>query len=203
MFKCRKCKGQISLRYFFVELMTAILFLAVYKRFGIGFQSFTYWILVGLILVATYIDLDFQIIPDEISIGGLIAGITLSFIFPQVHNKLVWWHSGLEAIMGAALGGIMLQTVRYLGSLAFRKEAMGFGDIKFLAMIGSFLGWELTVLVFFVSPVIGSIVGLFVILFKKEHIVPYGPFLTLGSLIAMFWGQYLWEVFFRYSALVN
>ncbi len=194
--RCRKCAGRISLRYFFVELLTAVLFLAVYKNYGVSFQTPVYWILIGGLIVATYIDIDFQIIPDEVNIGGLILGIVLSFIFPQIHNKTIFWQGGIASVIGALVGGIILQTTRFLGSIVFKKEAMGFGDIKFIAMIGTFLGWRNILLVFFISPIIGSIVGLFILLFKKEHIIPYGPFLAIGSLVAMFWGSLLWDLFF-------
>ena len=189
--RCRHCRTPISSRYPIVELLTAASAVAVLARFGAGPVGFVYAALVCALITASFIDLEFQIIPDEISLGGLVVGVLLSLLIPALHgtgSRLV----ALErSVIGLLVGGGMLYATGLLGDLLFRKESMGGGDIKLLAMAGSILGWKLVLVTFFVSPMIALIPGLAVMIFKKSHVIPYGPFLSLGLVGAIFYGNEL------------
>jgi leader peptidase (prepilin peptidase)/N-methyltransferase len=146
----------------------------------------------------SFVDLKHQIIPDEISLGGMVAGVFLSIIFPQLHGLSSVKFSLVDSLLGGLAGGGLIYLIGLLGNLAFKKESMGGGDVKLLAMIGTFIGWKRVVLTFFIAPLFGSIVGIVVKVKYKQEIIPYGPFLSLGTFVTVFWGemiiQYLFQV---------
>ncbi len=178
--KCRKCSNPISFRYVMVELITALLFIAVKQRFGLG------WLLLArdfpliLILVAvTFIDLEHRIIPDELSLGGLVLGLATS-----------WWVPGLgliSSVIGAALGFIMFYAVAWFYQWRTGSSGLGGGDIKLLAMLGAFLGPMGVMVTVLVSSILGSVIGIAWALMSRQKSVmkvsiPYGPFLVIGGL---------------------
>lgn len=197
--RCRFCKARISFRYFIVELITAVLFLIFYNRYGFSYYFFLYIVLVSGLIIATSVDLQHRIIPDEISIGGIIIGLLfnvvrgidlkpLSFNFQPIRDSL----------LGIILGGGIIYLTGFLFDLVYFRllkkppvdgetESMGGGDIKFLAMIGAFLGWKAAILTFFIAPILGAVVGIINLKITKKHTIPYGPFLALGALITIFW----------------
>jgi leader peptidase (prepilin peptidase)/N-methyltransferase len=290
--KCSGCKAKISVRYFLVELLTAAVFLAVWKSHGLPLAP-VYWLFVSLLIAATFIDIEHFIIPDEITWGGTAAGIVLSFALPAMMQT----SSRLEAlglsIAGAALGYGLLWLIVELGKLAFGKkrhafpepekfsiqqegdqiflqvgeeklpweeifsresdalvlecekavigerevdgkilrfhhdkltldteeislekiesvsgtlraitiprEAMGFGDVKFIAAIGAFLGWKAVLFTICSASVIGcvaALAGIFIARDKAGSRVPFGPFLALGGAIWIFGGEKLWDWYF-------
>lgn len=195
--KCRFCKSKISFQYPLVEVISGILFFGLYMNFKWTPLFFIYAMLLSALLVVTFIDLKYQMIPDTISYSGIVLGVVLSLIYPFLHNtanKLVSFRS---SILGILTGGISIYTIGVLGKLIFRKEAMGGGDVKLLAMIGSFLGWQRVILVFFIAPVFGSIVGIILKTRYKVDTIPYGPYLSLATLIVVFWSDKIlgWVVF--------
>jgi leader peptidase (prepilin peptidase)/N-methyltransferase len=141
------------------------------------------------LIAVSFIDLDFQIIPDEISLGGLAVGLLISVALPALHDAESRWLSLGRAAAGALVGGGVLYLTGKMGDLMFRRETMGGGDIKLLAMAGSVLGWKLVLLTFFLAPMLALIPGLLVLLLRRSHEIPYGPFLSLGLVIALFAGQ--------------
>ncbi len=187
--RCRFCQKRISLRYFVVELTTALLFLGLYLYFGKTLLLIPYWVLASGLIVATFIDLEHRIIPDEISVGGIVAGLGFSIIFPHLHNAPSIGVSLARSFMGVVVGGGTIYLMGLLGDSLFKKESMGGGDVKLLAMVGSFLGWPVTLLAFFIAPFFGAVVGIVVKLRTKESVIAYGPFLSLGALISLFWGD--------------
>ncbi len=302
--KCKWCKKPIPVRYFLVELLTGIVFLAIWMikvpeahtilgNYGILGEVFALWILASLLISATFIDFDHFIIPDSITIGGCGVGILLSFLVPALHGEEIWWKGGLQGILGAVAGFVLLWLVVLLGKMAFGKirhefdeptdfeisqpggdeepiiiklgehehewgdvffrkwdrleteiqelyindekrefkesftvfgdgfeidgerlevedvkkvsgkitkavvprEAMGYGDVKFVAMIGAFLGWQAAVYVLFAASIIGAIVGLFQKFVAKEEWsrpLPFGPYLALGAFLWIFTGPAIW-----------
>jgi len=196
--KCRYCKKKISFRYFFVELLTAGIFLSLFLKYGITIKFFIYAILFSSLIVATFIDFKYQIIPDVISVSGIILGIFFSILFPQMHGKNSFLLSLREAIWGLVVGGGMIWFTGFLGKIFFKKEAMGFGDVKLMAMLGTFLGIKKVILTFFIAPFLGLIFGIIYLIKKKSHYIPYGPFLSLASLISLFWGEKIFSFFFIY-----
>lgn len=186
--KCRKCGDKISPRYFIVELITAITFLVLYVNFGISFRFWIYSLVTFSLIIISFIDLEFQVIPDTISIGGIFLGIAFSIILPRLHYVSTWKASLLDSFLGVFVGGGLLYLTGILGKLAFKKDSMGGGDVKLLAMLGAFLGWKLAIFIFFLAPFFGAPVGIYSKFIKKEDLIPYGPFISLASFFVMIFG---------------
>lgn len=184
--KCSSCRVRISWRYPFIEALTGALFVLVYSSFDFSAATVVYWLLVAALVVITFIDLDHQIIPDVISLPGIIIGFLCSFAIP--------WLSWSDSLLGILLGGGSLWLVAVLYEFLTKKEGMGGGDIKLLAMLGAFLGWKAILPIIFISSLVGSLIGVPLMLVKKADsklAIPFGPFLALGALIYLFWGQQL------------
>lgn len=186
--RCRHCGAQIALRYFIVELITGFFYLWIWFYFGFTAQAFVCAVLFSLLLIATVVDLEHQIIPDEVSLGGLAAGVLLSTLMPSIHGETIWWRSLLHSLAGALMGGAIIYATGVVGSFIFRKEAMGGGDVKLLAMLGAFLGWKKVILAFFLAPVLALPLGLF-LLVKRVRVIAYGPFLSLAGWVCFLWGD--------------
>ncbi|MFN7141368.1 MAG: prepilin peptidase, partial [Limisphaerales bacterium] len=281
--KCANCKAPISFRYFLVELLTGLLFLAAWLSFGrqsVG-VALVYCLILAGFVVATFIDFEHFIIPDEITIGGIAAGFLASFLVPALHGVTNVTDAMKESFLGILVGGGLVYGILRLGKLLFGKqklalepgskvlftetavklpdlevpyeelfyrksdailfnakqlemidrcycnvsvrlspeklqigedefnpeqtpclevivdeitvprEAMGFGDVKFMAAIGAFLGWQATIFSLMVSSIIGALVGVGLIAMGKREWssrLPYGPYIALAAVIWMFWG---------------
>lgn len=282
--KCRYCGEAITPRYFIVELLTAVAFLAVWLRFD-GWEPVIYWILLSGLVVATFIDCEHLIIPNEITLGGIVVGVLLSLLRPTDAIPAL-----LQSFLGILCGGGVLFVVVEAGKLLFGKqkldltsdtrieianrrvtinadvwpwenlfyrqsdritfsaatlkfgdqifesvpveisetkltvngqefdlvtigpidatsdriclprEAMGFGDVKLLAAIGAFLGWQATLFTVFFSSVLGSLVGLSGIAFRRlqwQTQIPYGPYLVVPAVVWIFYGQSIVQWYLR------
>jgi leader peptidase (prepilin peptidase)/N-methyltransferase len=187
--KCRFCGTRISLRYPIVELLSALVAGALYLTFGPTPAFFAYAVMAGCLIVATFVDLAIQEIPDEVSVGGFAAGLVIMAIFPQVSGAGSHMDGFLYSLAGAATGAGSIYMMGFFGELVFKKEAMGGGDVKLMAMIGSFIGWKLALFTFFVAPLFGAVVGIALKIKDGREIIPYGPYLSLAAAIAVFWGK--------------
>ena len=195
--RCRFCKHRISFRYFIVELLTASLFLSFYHQYGLRIILLPYLVMLCGLIVATFVDLQHRIIPDEVSVGGMVVGLIFSLLIPELHGAMGaehhWIYSHLlslgKSLLGVLVGGGTIYAMGLMGELLFRKEAMGGGDVKFLAMVGAFLGWKLALLTFFLAPFFGGIYGVIEKIRIKESAIAYGPFLAMSTVISMFWGE--------------
>ena len=200
--KCRHCGGPISWRYPFVEGLTGILFAVVYLAHGTAAGSAVGHVVImemilALLIVASAVDLEFLIIPDEISLFGILGGLAAGLLLPQLHVGSATHHTfssltGLAhldgligACIGAGVGGGLTLLAAVVGALVFRKEAMGIGDAKLMAMVGAFMGWKVAVLGFLLAPFFGLIYGVPLLLLKDEHVMPYGPFLSSASVLVI------------------
>ena len=192
--RCRECKKTIPWRYPLVEAGTGLAFAAVLSHYGFNLLGGIYAAFVAALIASSVIDLDFQIIPDEISLGGLVVGLGLSFLVPALHATASPWVSLGRSLVGMLVGGGVLYGTGILGDILFRKESMGGGDIKLLAMAGSILGWKLVIFTFFIAPMLALIPGLVVLFVKRSHVIPYGPFLSLGLVLALFAGNNILRV---------
>ena len=192
--RCRQCRAPIAGRYPLVEALAGLSTVAALSRFGTGGVGLVYTALLYALIAVSFIDLDFQIIPDEISLGGLVLGLGLSLWIPSLHGTDSRWLSLGRSVLGVIVGGGILYATGLMGDWLFRKESMGGGDIKLLAMAGSALGWKPVLLTFFVSPVLALVPGLYVLLRKRSHVIPYGPFLALGLIASLFFGEDLLRV---------
>jgi leader peptidase (prepilin peptidase)/N-methyltransferase len=195
--RCRDCGQKISARYFFVELLTGLLFVALYRRFGGVPLTGAYAILVSGLIVATFVDFDFRIIPDEISLGGILVGLVFSVAYPLLHNTGHHLLGLRESVLGILAGGGVLWILGCLGDFIFKKESMGGGDVKLLAMIGAFLGWQTALLTLPVASLIGAVVGVIIKLRTKESVIAFGPYLAMGAVICIFWSTTIIDLFFR------
>ena len=195
--KCRFCRKSISLRYVMVEILTAAIFVILVMKLGVNITTGIYMILSCGLIVATFIDFEHQIIPDEITYGGMVFGVIISFAFPELHNTANRFYALRDSLFGLILGGALIYLIASIGTIAFRKKlkeigqesAMGGGDVKYLAMIGAFLGWQGAIFVFFLAPFFGSIIGIVEKLRKRADIIPYGPYLSIATLIVILWGS--------------
>ncbi len=207
--KCRHCKHRISLRYPLIEGLTACLFaLALERVFTLPGVDGTVWIGVGFLIAAAFlaglvaaafIDLDHKILPDEITKTGMWLAPVASLIFPwfiALHFNVevlgidsAGPHaSGLVgSLVGMVVGAGIVWGVAILGKLAFRKDAMGFGDVKFMGMIGGILGPLPVIMVFFAGCIFGSVVGISIFVITRNRYMAFGPYLALGAAIMLFW----------------
>ncbi|MCL1909598.1 MAG: prepilin peptidase [Kiritimatiellaeota bacterium] len=222
--KCAYCKAPFSFRYAFVEMLTAFLFLTVWcmtppggaaPLFGLrpitSLAETPVWMLFlcGLI-IATFVDFDHFIIPDSVSIGGMVAGVALSALVPSLHGEMIWWRGLLFSAIGLVVGFAPLQTIRLVGTWIYRRTgrlakdeyAMGFGDIKFIGAIGAFLGASGAIFSIMAAALVGTIVALpFVIVGKKALLdrIPFGPYLALGAALWFIWGHLVVRYFFLFA----
>lgn len=163
--------------------------LGLYASFGLTAKFFAYSILTSGLIVVTFIDLATYEIPDYISLGGILAGLVFSAVYPSVFNTEERLLSMSRSFLGVISGGGAIYMMGLLGTIAFKKEAMGGGDVKLMGAIGAFLGWKLTILAFFIAPFFGAIFGLIIKAKQDKSVIPYGPFLALGAVIAIFFGE--------------
>jgi len=182
--KCRDCRAPISLQYPFVEGITALSSLFLVIKFGPSLSYLVYFTFVSALIVITVIDLYHQIIPDVISLPGIGVGLLVSLIIPQITFS--------NSLIGVLLGGGSLFLVATLYQWLFKREGMGGGDVKLLAMIGAFLGWKAVLLTILLSSLIGSVTGILMMVVKGKdfkYAIPFGPFLSLGAVISLFYGE--------------
>jgi leader peptidase (prepilin peptidase)/N-methyltransferase len=182
--QCRHCGAPISWQYPLVELAMACLSMALFLKFGLTPALPIYYLFTAALLAIIFIDLYHKIIPDSISLPGIVLGFACSFINPVI----TWQESGI----GLLVGGGVLYAVAAGYYLFTRREGMGGGDIKLLAMIGAFLGWQSLPFVIFGSSILGALVGIGAMAKQKKGgktMIPYGPFLSFAALVYMFYRE--------------
>lgn len=189
--KCRHCKVPISPRYFVVELLTGALFAGLWLVHGWTLQTPIYMFFTAALVLGTFVDFDHLILPDRVTIGGMVAGPILSFAFPALQGQTERLPALLLSLIGLALGYGILWLVATIGRLALKREAMGMGDVKLLGAIGACLGWPAVLFTVFVSSLSGTLLGLTLIAAGKKALqskIPYGPHLALAAVLWMFCG---------------
>jgi len=185
--RCRACRAPISWRYPLVEALNGAGYLLLLRQFGLTWPALIYAVFFSALVVITFIDLDIQIIPDVISLPGIVAGLAVSHWLPQ---------GAISSLVGVLVGGGFFWLVAEVGFRVLKQEAMGGGDIKLIAMIGAFVGWQGVLLTIFLASLAGSAVGLSFMAFKgwgRKTPIPFGPFLALGAVLALFFGAPIWE----------
>lgn len=191
--KCRHCKMPIPIRYLLVEIIGGFFALSVWIKFGLTFEALIYFTFITSLIVITFIDMDHRIIPDVITLPGIVIGFLVSFIIPTITYK--------DSILGLLAGGGSLFVVASIYYLLTKKDGMGGGDIKLLAMIGAFLGWKSVLFTLFVSSAVGALIGIIIMLGSGKNLklaVPFGPFLSLGAIVYIFFGSDLIFWYFRF-----
>ena len=223
--KCRYCRAPISPRYLLIELLTALLFLIPWLQFvsptldpslATTGQStggllalvpiFTFkqllasWLVLFGLLLGTFVDIEHYILPNRVTIGGMVLGLALSPLIPELHGATTALQALTRSLIGLAVGFGSLWLVATLGSIAFRKEAMGFGDVKLMGAIGAFFGWQSVLFAIVLSSFLGSVVGVALIALGKRQLqgkIPYGPFIAAAAAVWMFWGPLLINLYLR------
>jgi leader peptidase (prepilin peptidase)/N-methyltransferase len=217
--RCRTCKLPISVRYPLIEALVGALFVGVYVTdvvlganrlldTGAFLRMGYHDVLVTLLVIATFLDYDHFIIPDEVTVTGMILGLGLGVLFPWIRPEPAAasdWLGGLTTgLIGWAAGGALVWAFRIGAGVVFRREAMGFGDVTLLAMIGSFLGWQAAIMTFFLAPFFGlahalaKLVRLLVKWMTRRKIsgsdreVPFGPYLSLAAVTLLLSWPRLW-----------
>lgn len=184
--KCRGCKTPIGMRYPLIEALTGILIGLVSWKFGYTSATLFAWAFTFALIALTFIDFDTQLLPDDITLPLLWIGLLFNLNTGFTDLK--------SAVIGAIAGYLILWSIYWLFKFATGKEGMGYGDFKLLAAIGAWFGWQLLPAVILLSSVLGAIIGIALIVFTKrgrETPMPFGPFLAIGGIAALFLGQQL------------
>ena len=222
--KCANCKAPISPRYIFVEFLGGSLFLAAFFRFGYDCTAepvlwtpmvvllLVAWIWISLMIAGSFIDFDHQLLPDFTTVGGMVLGVAYG-VFRSVFNFFYCgWSCGdswldvslplIWSISGLVFGFGLLWLVRWIGSKAFKREAMGMGDVFLMGAVGALFGPVAVLVTLILSSVFGSIIGIVLILLSKTKLggftpIPYGPYICMGCLAWMFYGPQLVDWYLR------
>ena len=184
MGRCRQCKVFISWRYPLVEILMALLSLTLFIRFGFQVQTISWILFAGTLLILSFIDLDHKILPDVLTLPGIAVGWLVSFL----PGGISW----TDSLIGLVAGGGSLYLVATVYARITGREGLGGGDIKLLAMIGAWMGWQSLPLIVLMSSLSGAIIGSVFILVGGKGArtqIPFGPFLSLGALSYLFFGQ--------------
>lgn len=224
--KARCCGRPFSFRYPAIELLTAALFVACCLLFPPG-KAVAGAVLCAIVICAHFIDHDHLIIPDVFTVGGAAAGLLLSLAFPSLHGQLheIWliagMRSGLDAVLGIFIGSALVLWIALFAEAVLKKEAMGFGDVKYLGALGAFVGWHGAVFAMFGGAILGCVWFLIAYAWQKAtgkaapvtlpaetpdgqptelglgvH-VPFGPMLGLAALIYFFWAHPYVDAYFH------
>ncbi len=193
--RCRFCKNKISIRYPVVEAAAGLMFLAIFWVFQFSPLTVGYWVFCSWLLALSLIDFDTMTLPNPLTKSGLVLGIVFQTITGFSKGN---WSGAVQqlfvAIVGAVVGIWLFDALAFIGSVIFRKEAMGGGDAKLAAMMGAWLGWKHLLLASFLACLFGAVVGYSAISLSKKQWgrkMPFGPYLALGSIITLFMGEFM------------
>jgi leader peptidase (prepilin peptidase) / N-methyltransferase len=203
--RCRTCGERISWRYPFVELLNGMCYLWIIRETGLGGDAFLMMVFCSAMIVVTFIDLDHQIIPDVITLPGMLTGLALAPFFMYALLDPLPFHLSsllpgagryltafLNSLLGLLIGAAPLYIIGWLWEKLRHVEAMGGGDVKLMGMVGSFLGWKSALLTIMIGAFAGSVVGVALILMKRhkmEKVIPFGPFLAAGAALSALYGN--------------
>ena len=182
--RCKHCNGPISVRYPLIELLTTLMSGVTAWHFGFGSAALFAVILTWALIAMSFIDIDHQLLPDDITLPLLWLGMLLSLFALYTDMQ--------SAIIGAVAGYLSLWLVYQIFKLVTGKEGMGYGDFKLFALFGAWLGWQSLPLILLLSSLVGAAVGITLILFRgrdRQLPIPFGPYLAAAGWIAMLWGN--------------
>lgn len=201
--RCAKCREPISPRYLLVETLGGVLFLAAFWRYGVFAPVM--WVWLSLMIVGSFIDYDLQLLPDFVTVGGMVLGVVASLAC-RVFAGSSPLPSPLMSLAGLAFGFGLLWLVRFLGTKAFRREAMGMGDVFLMGAIGALFGPVAVLVTLMAASFLGSAAGLVLVALSKAKLgrfvaIPFGPYLCAGCLVWMFWGEEIVRAYLRFIGL--
>ena len=201
--KCRSCKTGISIRYPFVELLTAVTFATCAWVFGFSWLLLFALLFTSYLIIGSFIDYDHKILPDQLTLPLTWLGLSL-FLFIDPSTIEPSFAPDLKSsVIGAICGYLVLWSIYWLFKIATGKEGMGHGDFKLLAAIGAFVGFKMLPLVIILSTVTGAILGIIAMIINKkgrDYTIPFGPFLAIAGWITLVWGQPLTEYYLNLLA---
>ncbi len=218
--RCANCRRPISMRYVVVEILGGTLFLLAYLQWAMPamfgdapmlclrplssvWAMAAFWLVSAGLILGSFIDLDHFYLPDRVTIGGMLVGVPASALVPELQMERAWLDALCWSAAGLAFGFLFLWGMGWIFSKVFRKDALGFGDVKLMGAIGAFFGPTAVLFVLIVSSLVGSAAGVAMIARGKARLggftaVPYGPFIAVATVVWMFWGPPLVS---RYVAL--
>ncbi len=182
--KCRHCKGRISLRYPLVELLTAVSFLLLYSQYSLSFFFFASCLFACALIALGFIDFYHQILPDEITLPGLLLALIYSLFRTDLNLR--------QALIGAVAGAGFLLFIYGAYYLLRKKEGLGLGDVTMMLLIGAYLGWRQAFFTLILASFVGALVGIFFIIYQKkdfQYSLPFGTFLAPAAFAALLWGE--------------
>ena len=217
--RCASCGGAISPRYICVEALGGLLFLAAYLQWtaggavlsapsaawGLGMAPFASlwmmpveWLVVAGLMLGAFIDLDHFYLPDRVTIGGMLLGVPLSVLVPELQGEATRLAALISSLEGLAFGFLFMWGMGWMFSKLFKREALGFGDVKLMGAIGAFFGPAAVLFTLIASSVVGSLIGMALLAKGRAKLggftaVPFGPFIAMGALVWMYWGPVLLE----------
>lgn len=218
--RCRYCRARISWQYPAVEALTAVLFTLTWvklhyvDRAPLG-PSIVYLELVALLIVGSGTDFEFRIITEEVTLFGMLTGLLASTMMPEMHVGPLPWQTFrsltgiapldgfLASLIGALVSGGVVLFFLFVGRWVFKKEAMGMGDVVLMAMVGTFVGWKLGFVAFFVAPFMGILYGIAMMFSTGDHYMPYGPWLAMASLICLYFRDWFAHHFNTYIDIIT
>lgn len=186
--KCRHCKNPISWQYPIVELLTGVLTVLCVWRFGITAWTFAVLAAVYALIALSVIDLELMIIPDRFSLGLIVLGLAVAWFNPNFSGT--WWQKELASLLGAGVGLFGVLAIALIGTWIFKKDAMGGGDVKLMGGVGALIGWQGVLTTVVMASFFGLVYAVFLMIFKGKKggdAIPFGPFLSLGALINLFY----------------
>lgn len=220
--KCANCRKPISMRYAVVELLGGALFAMAYLQWAmpamLGSEPamalkpvmslsavLASWVVISGLILGSFIDLDHFYLPDRVTIGGMLLGVPASVLIPELQLERTWLDALCWSVAGLAFGFFFLWGMGWLFSKLFKKDALGFGDVKLMGAVGAFFGPTAVLFALIVSSIVGSVVGIALIVRGKAKLggftaVPYGPFIAVATLVWMFWGPQLVSFYIRMFA---
>ena len=196
--KCRDCRAPVSALYPAVELLTGVLFSAVFLLYGFTLLTPIYWLAIAGLILGTFIDIWHMILPDRITIGGMILFPVLSALVPALHGAENFSGGIIKSLVGLAAGFGLFWIVRITGGAVLKKEALGLGDVKLMGAVGALLGWQAVLYVTFISAFTGALIGLILIALRRRDLqsrIPYGPYISAAAVTWFLGGFRLWEFY--------
>ena len=206
--KCANCKAPISPRYILIEALGGLLFLAAFRKYGLTIDTPVMWIWISLMIVGSMIDFDHKLLPDFVTVGGMVLGV--GFVMVKVALAalcmggfdLALASPVLVSMIGLVFGFGLMWLIRWLGTKAFKREAMGLGDVFLMGAVGALFGPVAVLVTLILSSVFGSVVGVSMVALSKTKFgkfveIPYGPYICMGCLAWMFYGLELVNWYLR------
>lgn len=196
--KCRHCSERISIRYPLIEIANGALWVFLWHTYGLSGMFFAGIIYFSILLAVIMTDFETGYIPDLFTFPGMALGLIFSALVPVIHEEGIWYRGLLDSAIGLLAGGGILVLIAIIGNFIFRKESMGGGDVKLMAMMGAYIGAKQIFLVFLFAPILALPVAFYMRVFKKAETLPYGPYLAVTGAYFYLYGESTARNFFSF-----